>query len=348
MTQGTSLNWSRQSLCSRCDRRLIELENQVQRLIEAHLALKQSVQVNKITSLCEICSGPQTLNIAWKIRSKLLLITHPRITTKWEVSSSLQTKDQEALTKPLMLRRISQTLDGNPSSQKRVHFINSIVILNKESEAREEENMRPNATMGKDHNITIEAKKEVEEESKEEFEEETEKEIKEEEEEDPEYFDMFPIVDELRCHEWLMKNPRPLWEGLKVFVGNFTYECDFVVLDDIASVIDHYLGGIVLGRPFVKETGLVYDKDERTVTFEKEGEKIIFKMPHKMEMFKHIDKNILKTNNIPSFIMTGDDGNQKNTHYSDSLNLGPAYRRDESVTRAIRSLIKIKSRKDEG
>nr|GEW20088.1 hypothetical protein [Tanacetum cinerariifolium] len=36
------------------DRSLIELENQVQCLMEAHLALKQPVQVNKITSSCEI------------------------------------------------------------------------------------------------------------------------------------------------------------------------------------------------------------------------------------------------------------------------------------------------------
>ncbi|GJX18353.1 hypothetical protein Tco_0219185 [Tanacetum coccineum] len=40
------------------DRRLIELKNQVQRLMEAHLAPKQLIQVNKITSSCEICSGP--------------------------------------------------------------------------------------------------------------------------------------------------------------------------------------------------------------------------------------------------------------------------------------------------
>ncbi|GKF52403.1 hypothetical protein Tco_0159313, partial [Tanacetum coccineum] len=40
------------------DHHLIELENQVQRLMEAHLAPKQPVQVNKIISSCEICSGP--------------------------------------------------------------------------------------------------------------------------------------------------------------------------------------------------------------------------------------------------------------------------------------------------
>ncbi|GJS27970.1 MAK10-like protein [Tanacetum coccineum] len=47
-----------QDVPSTSDRRLIELENQVQRLMEAHLAPKQPVQVNKITSSCEICSGP--------------------------------------------------------------------------------------------------------------------------------------------------------------------------------------------------------------------------------------------------------------------------------------------------
>ncbi|GJX72178.1 hypothetical protein Tco_0309349 [Tanacetum coccineum] len=47
-----------QDVPSTSDRRLIELENQVQRLMEAHLALMQPTQVNKITSSCEICSGP--------------------------------------------------------------------------------------------------------------------------------------------------------------------------------------------------------------------------------------------------------------------------------------------------
>ncbi|GJU62540.1 hypothetical protein Tco_1244375 [Tanacetum coccineum] len=39
------------------DRHLIELKNQVQRLMEAHLAPKSSVQVNKIASSCDICSN---------------------------------------------------------------------------------------------------------------------------------------------------------------------------------------------------------------------------------------------------------------------------------------------------
>nr|GEZ08753.1 MAK10-like protein [Tanacetum cinerariifolium] len=46
-----------QDVSSTSDRRLIELKNQVQRLMEAHIALTRPTQVNKITA-CEICSGP--------------------------------------------------------------------------------------------------------------------------------------------------------------------------------------------------------------------------------------------------------------------------------------------------
>ncbi|GKB96724.1 hypothetical protein Tco_0982861 [Tanacetum coccineum] len=47
-----------QDVPSTSDRRLIELKNQVQRLMEANLTPTQPTQVNKITSSCEICSGP--------------------------------------------------------------------------------------------------------------------------------------------------------------------------------------------------------------------------------------------------------------------------------------------------
>nr|GEX63570.1 MAK10-like protein [Tanacetum cinerariifolium] len=47
-----------QDVLSKSYRRLIELENQVQRLTEAHLAPTQPTKVNKITTSCEICSGP--------------------------------------------------------------------------------------------------------------------------------------------------------------------------------------------------------------------------------------------------------------------------------------------------
>ncbi|GJT61771.1 protein kinase-like domain, concanavalin A-like lectin/glucanase domain protein [Tanacetum coccineum] len=203
--------------------------------------------------------------------------------------------------------------------------------------------------------MTAKAEEKVEEESKDEFEEE----IEEEEEEDVKYFDTFPILEELRYHEWLLKYPKPSWvnakirteslnnvkfscmighfvkkqayidlesqvnvmsrlyynwimsgrleprmkpsnpmkicnfvgrvRSLKVFIGHFTYECDFIILEDTTSIIDHDLGAVVFGKPFVEKTRLIYDKKEGTVAFEDNNEKLIFKMPHKMVMFKNVD-----------------------------------------------------------
>ncbi|GJZ11514.1 MAK10-like protein, partial [Tanacetum coccineum] len=47
-----------QDVLSKYDLRLIKLKNQAQHLMEAHLASKQPVQVNKISSSCKICSSP--------------------------------------------------------------------------------------------------------------------------------------------------------------------------------------------------------------------------------------------------------------------------------------------------
>nr|GEX44061.1 MAK10-like protein [Tanacetum cinerariifolium] len=212
-----------QDVPSTSDRGLIELENQVQCLMEAHLALMQPTQVNKITSSCDICKQ-----------------------------------------------------NRNPSSPKRVHFINSIVIRNKENEAKEEGNVKTSTTEYKDHEMTVE--------SNEEFEEETKYEIKEEEENSPKHYDTFPTMKELR--------------------------------------------------------------EEGTITSEKDKEKIVFKMPHKMEMFKHIDFTDIKTDRIPHFAIESDDDSSRKTHYSDSLDLGPEYKHDENVSIDIRSLIAMKAKRN--
>ncbi|GKE31358.1 MAK10-like protein, partial [Tanacetum coccineum] len=55
-----------QDVSSTSDRRLIKLENQVQRLMEAHLAPTQPTRVNKVTTLCEICGGPHDTQYCMK------------------------------------------------------------------------------------------------------------------------------------------------------------------------------------------------------------------------------------------------------------------------------------------
>ncbi|GKD54538.1 hypothetical protein Tco_1287925, partial [Tanacetum coccineum] len=103
---------------------------------------------------------------------------------------------------------------------------------------------------------------------------------------------------------------------------------------------DYHLGEVVFGKPFTRNTGLVYDQEKGTVTFEKDDEKITFIMPHKMEASNHIDFKDINTDSIPPSVLESNDDHGK-TYYSDSLTLGPEYREDESISKEIRHLMKL-------
>ncbi|GKC64271.1 hypothetical protein Tco_1096869 [Tanacetum coccineum] len=78
-----------QDVPSTSDRHLIKLENQVQRLMEAHLASMQSTQVNKITSSCEICSGPHDTQYCMENPEQAFVDMHPREPKRRELEKAL-------------------------------------------------------------------------------------------------------------------------------------------------------------------------------------------------------------------------------------------------------------------
>ncbi|GKB08300.1 zinc finger, CCHC-type containing protein [Tanacetum coccineum] len=120
------------------------------------------------------------------------------------------------------------------------------------SRGRSSEERRRNHNTEHGHNIIKEAKEEVkevidEEESEVETNEEVE-EILEDEEEDED--------------------------------GSFAYECDFMILEDTTSIIDRHLGEMAFGRPFIDETGLVYDREEGTIAIFPENGKFLATANH--------------------------------------------------------------------
>ncbi|GJS85312.1 protein kinase-like domain, concanavalin A-like lectin/glucanase domain protein [Tanacetum coccineum] len=86
---------------------------------------------------------------------------------------------------------------------------------------------------------------------------------------------------------------------LKFFIGSLAYECEFMILEDTTSIIDRHLAEMVFGRPFIDGTDLVYNEEEGTVMFEQDDEKITFKMPHTMEIFKKTRLMGLSSDSIP-------------------------------------------------
>ncbi|GJS25600.1 hypothetical protein Tco_0454232 [Tanacetum coccineum] len=51
-------------------------------------------------------------------------------------------------------------------------------------------------------------------------------------------------------------------KGMHVFVGNFTYVTDFMIIEDISSIIDPRLSQVVLRRPFVEISNMTHDPPE--------------------------------------------------------------------------------------
>ncbi|GJS27786.1 hypothetical protein Tco_0488406 [Tanacetum coccineum] len=129
-----------------------------------------------------------------------------------------------------------------------------------------------------------------------------------------EYFDIFPTRSELAYHKYLMsglipslflRNPIIVGgcpkldprenlnegvsnfmgriKGVNIFVGNFTYVSDFMIVEDISSIIDPRLSQVVLGKPFVEVSNMTCDLSEGVVKFTDETNEISYKMPHKIE-----------------------------------------------------------------
>nr|GEV66456.1 hypothetical protein [Tanacetum cinerariifolium] len=94
--------------------------------------------------------------------------------TGYPMKEELQGKGIKSPSKLLSLKYLSQSSfleqNRNPSSSKRIHFINSIIILNNEDKAKEERSVKSSVSENKDHEMTVESDEEFEEETKEEFE----------------------------------------------------------------------------------------------------------------------------------------------------------------------------------
>ncbi|GJW66562.1 hypothetical protein Tco_0120986 [Tanacetum coccineum] len=79
--------------------------------MEAHLAPKQPVQVNKITSHVRSVVVPMTVSTAWEISSKLLSNMRPRTPTKLEASGTLVNQSKTISVTPAIRHgKFTQTL----------------------------------------------------------------------------------------------------------------------------------------------------------------------------------------------------------------------------------------------
>ncbi|GKE44357.1 hypothetical protein Tco_1471641 [Tanacetum coccineum] len=77
-------------------------------------------------------------------------------------------------------------------------------------------------------------------------------------------------------------------KGMHVFVGNFTYIVEFMIIKDISSIIDPRLSQVVLGKPFVEISNMTHHPQEGVVRFTNGNDEVAYKMPHKIEQYNSL------------------------------------------------------------
>ncbi|GJU27660.1 MAK10-like protein [Tanacetum coccineum] len=230
---------------STSDRRIIELEHQIQLLMEAYIAQMQPTQVNKITSSCKICSGPHDTRYCMKNLEQAFV--------KYESSRT----------------------DEAGGDDDDVMFV-EIIKQDDDSHIEEPEvegcplNLKVPCNIGHVH---IEQA----------------------------YIDLNSPLNVMTrmLYNWIMRRKLDPKEntnggvnnftgrikGMHVFVGNFTYIIDFMIIKNISSIIDFRLSQVVLGMPFIEISNMTHDPPEGVIRFTNGTNEMAYKMDHKIEQY---------------------------------------------------------------
>ncbi|GKC04141.1 hypothetical protein Tco_0995751 [Tanacetum coccineum] len=75
---------------------------------------------------------------------------------------------------------------------------------------------------------------------------------------------------------------------MHVFVENFTYIVDFMIVEDISSIINHRLSQVVPGKPFVEISNMTHDSPKGVVRFTNRTDEVAYKMPHMIEQYNSL------------------------------------------------------------
>ncbi|GJS27616.1 hypothetical protein Tco_0488236 [Tanacetum coccineum] len=120
--------------------------------------------------------------------------------------------------------------------------------------------------------------------------------------------------------------------GLHIFIGNFTFVSDFMIVEDISSIIDPRLSQVVLEKPFVEISNMTHNLSLGIVKFANRTDEIAYKMPHKIEEFNSLSD--LEKEHIKSvYFKNGEDKRRGVDYvmskilwfYKECLKLGPEY-----------------------
>ncbi|GJW73877.1 hypothetical protein Tco_0133247 [Tanacetum coccineum] len=121
-------------------------------------------------------------------------------------------------------------------------------------------------------------------------------------------------------------------KGMHVFISNFTYIMDFMIIEDISSIIDPRMSQVVLGKPFVEISNMTRDPQEGVARFTNGNDEVAYKMPHKIEQYNSLSN--LEKEHTKSVYLRNEEDKRIGVEYvmskilgfyKECLELGPKY-----------------------
>ncbi|GJX73451.1 hypothetical protein Tco_0312046 [Tanacetum coccineum] len=107
---------------------------------------------------------------------------------------------------------------------------------------------------------------------------------------------------------------------------------NFMIVEDISSIIDPRLSQVVLGRPFIEISNMIHDPHEGVVRFTNGNDKVSYKIPHKIEQYNSLSN--LEKEQTKSVYLRNEEDRRRGVEYMMSkilgfykkcLELGPKY-----------------------
>ncbi|GJR80400.1 retrotransposon ORF1 [Tanacetum coccineum] len=121
-------------------------------------------------------------------------------------------------------------------------------------------------------------------------------------------------------------------KGMHIFIGNFTYITEFMIVKDISPIIDPRLSQVVVGKPFIEISNMTHDPPEGVVRFTNGTSEVSYKMLQKIEQYNSLSD--LKKEHTKSVYLRNEEDKRRGVEYvmskilvfyKECLELGPEY-----------------------
>ncbi|GKF46049.1 hypothetical protein Tco_0135851 [Tanacetum coccineum] len=132
--------------------------------------------------------------------------------------------------------------------------------------------------------------------------------------------------------------------GLHVFIRGFTYIVDFMILEDLGTIINSRLTKVVLSKPFVETSKLDYDHSEGIIKFTNKKDEVAFRMPQSTKELHLVSQ--LEKNKFEAFFVERIKDRKKGLryilekrkgYYMNCLKFGQEYRKDKKIIKELTS-----------